>query len=951
MISPKRFASFFNFLFLLALAGSLFGVSAQNASRTGSLTNLQQSFEKPPGDSRIMVRWWWFGPSVATAELEREMRQMKEAGIGGFEVVPVYPLALDDPGHGFRNYSYLSSRFLSALRFTSVKARELGLRMDLTLASGWPYGGPGVPITQAAGALRVRAVAVKPGVIRMPLPYVGEGEKLIAVFLEQGTPKTFVPESGREIVDLREGSAQLPAGLEGPHTVLFFIAGRTGQTVKRAAVGAEGFVLNHYDRAAADHYLKTVGEPLLRAFGSNPPHAIFCDSLEVYGSDWTGDFLQEFRARRGYDLKPFLPELASGRGQDSAAVRHDWGQTLTELFNEGFVDPVERWAHAHHTLFRAQLYGTPPAILSSNARVDLPEGEGAHWKSFAPTRWASSSNHLEGRAVTSSEVWTWLHSPAFRATPLDFKAEADVHFLEGVNQLVGHGWPYSPSSAGEPGWRFYASTALDPHNPWWLVMPDLALYLQRASFMLRQGKPAHDVAIYLPTDDAWAHFSPGKASVSEAMDGLLGPHLIPKLIEAGYAFDFIDDAAVNRLGKVEKGALAVNGNPFRVVILPGVERIPVETLRKLEDFVHQGGILVATRRVPSLAPGLMSADAQTSAIRQTVARLFDGPSAPAHLVQDEEHDLGKTLEDLYSPDVTFSPASPEMGFVHRRCEFAEIYFLANTGNQPRSVQATFRIAGMQPEWWDPFTGKVQAAEVLSRSQGSTTVGLDLEPYGSRFLVFSNRKPASEAAVQPPRDLPAPIDLNSDWKVTFGNTGPSVMMDKLGSWTSDSETRFYSGEATYEKTFTVPADFIQRGLEAVLDFGRGKPIAEVHHRNPGMQAWLESPVREAAVVYLNGRRAGSVWRPPYELEVTRLLRPGENTLRIVVGNLAINEMAGSALPDYRLLNHRYGKRFQPQDMKNLQPLPAGLLGPIQMKVRGASQSRWPAELPKPRNPAP
>ena len=90
----------------------------------------------------------------------------------------------------------------------------------------------------------------------------------------------------------------------------------------------------------------------------------------------------------------------------------------------------------------------------------------------------------------------------------------------------------------------------------------------------------------------------------------------------------------------------------------------------------------------------------------------------------------------------------------------------------------------------------------------------------------------------------------------------------------------------------------------------------------MQAWLESPVREAAVVYTNEQRAGSVWRPPYSVEVTGLLHSGENMLRIMVDNLAINGMAGSALPDYRLLNSRYGVRFTPQDMNNLQALPSG-----------------------------
>ena len=98
----------------------------------------------------------------------------------------------------------------------------------------------------------------------------------------------------------------------------------------------------------------------------------------------------------------------------------------------------------HGTLFRSQSYGTPPVTLSSDALVDLPEGEGSQWRRFTATRWAASASHLYGRPVTSSETWTWLHSPVFRATPLDMKAEADLHFLQGVNQLIGHGFPYSP---------------------------------------------------------------------------------------------------------------------------------------------------------------------------------------------------------------------------------------------------------------------------------------------------------------------------------------------------------------------------------------------------------------------------------------------------------------------------------------------------------------------------
>src|SRR5262249_46876408 len=154
--------------------------------------------------------------------------------------------------------------------------------------------------------------------------------------------------------------------LEGRDEVLFFISSRTGMQVKRPAVGGEGFVLNHLERAATDHYLDTVGNRLMRAFGSTPPYAIFCDSLEVYNQDWTRDLLNEFRKRRGYDLKPYLPGLITDIGPKTAAIRHDWGKTLTELLNERFLAPMRDWSQRNRTRFRIQCYGIPPAALSSN---------------------------------------------------------------------------------------------------------------------------------------------------------------------------------------------------------------------------------------------------------------------------------------------------------------------------------------------------------------------------------------------------------------------------------------------------------------------------------------------------------------------------------------------------------------------------------------------------------
>ena len=425
--------------------------------------------------------------------------------------------------------------------------------------------------------------------------------------------------------------------------------------------------------------MKTIADPLIAACGPNTPYSVFSDSLEVYESDWTPDLLAEFRARRGYDLTPHLPELVAGTTPEAADLRYDWGRTLAELIDEHYLTPLNNWARAHNTKFRSQTYGSPAVTLSSNALVDLPEGEGSQWHGpFSFTRWATSASHVYGRPVTSSETWTWLHSPAFRATPLDMKAEADTFFLQGINQLVGHGWPYSPPSAGDPGWNFYAAAVFNDHNPWWIVMPDVTAYLTRMSYLLRQGDPANDIGVLLPEEDGQAHFSPGHVSVTDQMRSLLDPDLLPAILDAGYNLDFIDSAAIDH-----------EGIHYPVLVMPDVERLPLATYRRIQQYERDGGTVIAVKSTPSRAPGFEEGPRDSAAVAQISHDLFTSGAKNAKLVA-RPAELGAAIGAALKPDVALSPATPDVGFIHRKLPDADIYFIANTGNQPHAFNATFR---------------------------------------------------------------------------------------------------------------------------------------------------------------------------------------------------------------------------------------------------------------------
>jgi hypothetical protein len=916
----------------LALLGIGLAVCQLVAAQTDvSLAEQHRLFADPPDSSRIMMRWWWFGLAATKPELTRELEQMKAAGIGGVEIANLYPLALDDPSTGFKNTPYLSPEHLEALHFAAQEGRRLALRVDVTLCSGWPFGGGHIPVTESAGKLRVESHSVESGAASARAPFVDAGEEWIAGFL--------LPDPATQ--EAIAHAEQLAAPVSGwysfspspqPRTLITFLSSRTGMMVKRPSVGAGGFVLDHYDRAATEEHLRAVGDRLLSAFGDQPPYAVFSDSLEVYASDWSPALLAEFQRRRGYDLRPHLLALVMDAGPETAAIRRDWGRTLTEMVDENFLKPVEDWAQQHGTKFRSQTYGFPPVTLWSNRLEDLPEGEGKAtfnmWREFSDTRWAASAGHLLHRPVISSETWTWLHSPAFRATPLDMKAEADLHFLQGINQLVGHGWPYSPESAGEPGWRMYAAAALNEHNPWFFAMPELTRYLQRVSYALRLGEPANDVALLLPNDDVWASFSAGlqkrqsptsptgfdesgsNVTIDESMDKFLGKRVIAQVLDAGFNLDFIDADAIDAVGI-----------PYRVLILPAIDRLPVSTYEKILSFAQHGGIVIATRRKPATAPGFIHAEQDSARLGEISQALFNGALPSAKFIEDEST-LGAALTSYTAPDLKLSPATPEIGFIHRKLNGGNLYFVANTSNEHKHATAQFRDTAAHAEVWDAFSGQV------SGLPDPRKIELDLEPYESQLIFLSDT--ATTAPTRQKQSEKLEVDLSRQWKVTFGDTGLGMEMDHLSSWSDNTKTRFFSGLATYEKSFDLPLKSVRRETNYLLDFGPGtpEPLPSPPGRN-NMRAYLVAPIREAAQVYVNGKLAGAVWRPPYRLDVTQFVREGKNDLRVVVGNTAINTLAGRSLPDYRLLWDRYGTLFVPQDMENLVPLPSGILGPVKL----------------------
>jgi hypothetical protein len=471
-------------------------------------------------------------------------------------------------------------------------------------------------------------------------------------------------------------------------------------------------------------------------------------------------------------------------------------------------------------------------------------------------------------------------------------------------------------------------------------MPDVNRYLARTSNLLRQGTPANDIALYLPEEDAFTGMNPRNLQmVASGGRGLLNTivsPLVPRLLDAGYGFDGIDSGLLAARGKVDGATLAFGDVSYRVVVLPAMKRITPAAFRTLEQFANAGGILIAVDSAPSSAPGYQPNADEQKVVQEISARLFSGPGAKGLLIPADQ--LAETLSRKLSPDVAFAEPQQSVGFVHRRVGDSDVYFIANTSNQPVTTTAVVRATGPGVEWWDADTGRVTPARVIRKSDRTTSVAIELPPFGAQFLVLSARV-SGAAANASTSTAGQSIDLSADWDVSFRNASPepspaATHYATLVSWTEKPDTKYFSGVANYVKQIDVPASMLKPGTAQVLDFGTGEATT-VAGGSMGMRANFQPPIGDAAVIYINGKRAGSLWCPPYRLDVTGLLREGSNAIRVEVANRAVNFMADREhhpLPNYSALNANRelgGNRFQPQDLDRIQTTPSGLLGRVQL----------------------
>jgi hypothetical protein len=973
--------------------GRLFAATSGAPSDAG-YESLKTAFTQPGSDSHNWTRWWWFGPNANEKGIAYELEQMRKQGLGGVEMQWMTPLELEG------NFDFLSDRWSQLVKFTVQKAKELGLRVDFTLGTGWPYGGPWIPIELGSQCIKMTMEdAASDYGARIP-GELGEHEKLIGLFAAQtlGSDDVLDPST---LQDLRPflrytdpnfwAVVRPPIGWSAPPgnwKVISLKQMPTRQAVRTAALGDEGYVLNHFSRQALDRHLEVCGGGFKKAIGDEfgrTVRAVFCDSFEIHlpmhTLYWTDDFLEEFKKRQGYDVQPHLPAMWFNVGDKTARIRHDYIQVLSQLIIDNFFVPLREWCEENHLMSRVQSHGSVAELLEGYGVNSIPEGEQVTTgepQVSVHRKHASSAAHIYGKPMVSAESFTFIAAPgypdSYRYTSnLELmKSVLDPSLRDGYQQIVNHGYSYNdPDERTEPFIEMYASAVIRHTEPWWQYYNQFTSYIGRCCSLLSQGHFVGDLAILSPIRDAWCKATVPRELFWSPDATIQWGNLARLIVHSGYDFNFVNDQVIVERSKLENGKLMIGKMAHSILVLPNMTYIPVSTLERVKEFCHTGGIVVAIGRVPEFATGFESYREHDQQIQTTVHEMFGEIGPKEGIVRRpvgtgeaiflrSASDLPKVLRTIMPPDFELAEPSESLLHLHRRLGDTDVYFVANNSLAALENAATFRVGKKIPDLWNTETGECRPAPVYSLEKQGVRIPLRLNPNESVFYVFREAAephhvvetnadeiqadgqkvtchmadngicyirasaPGGEIHRQQSqiKDLPAPLEITGDWRVTFeAYKFPKLVkqMPVLQSWIDNDDTRHFSGTARYELEFEIPASFLLKGRKLMLDLGI---------------------VDDASKVFVNGHAAGVTWKRPHQHDVTQWITPGKNFLEVRVSNRLINAVAGMKKPEwvekviekYGNYNERrawYDTNVAEYGAENL--LPAGLLGPVRLVV--------------------
>jgi len=964
------------------------------ASTPTGYASLRHAFENPPIQNRDWTRWWWMGPEATEAGIDYELEQMKKQGLAGVELAWLSPVEAEG------NSAFLSDRWAELTRHTVEKAGQLGMRVDFTLGTGWPYGGPWIPIELGSKCItRTVDEVIGPDKYGVKIPGdIGEHEKLVGLFAARtlGSDEVLDP---RTIVDLRPylrytdpnywAVVRQAVGWEVPAgrwKIIAFKQAPTRQAVRGAALGGEGLVIDHLSKASLQRHLEVVGGAFKKIAGDQfgkTVRGIFCDSFEIHiplqSYFWTDDYLHEFKKRKGYDLAPLLPALWYDVGEKTPHLRHDFVHVLSQMIIDNFFVPLREWCEQNSLISRVQSHGSIGELLQSYASNTIGEGEQVTLREpqiSIHRKNATSAAHIYGKPLTSAESFTFLSAPGYPSSYRYvvnmelMKSVLDPSLRDGYQEIVNCGYTYNdPDDSTEPFHEMFAVSVIRHTEPWWQYYHHFSSYIDRCCSLLSQGRFVGDIAVLSPIPDAWSKSGPSTEMYWQPETSINWGEIAPLIVRHGFDFNIINDQVLTERSSLENGKLVIEKMDPSVLILPRMTYLSLQSVERVRDFCHAGGVVIAIERLPQFSTGYTGYEENDASLQNIVTEMFG--TIPIHdsIVRSKfgqgaavlirsEAELPKILREHLQPDFELEKASESVLHLHRRGQDFDVYFVTNTSEFYQENSALFRTDRKAVELWDAETGESRpVANYVLESRG-VRVPFRLKPYESVFYIFKDsHEPAhivetnadeaflvgerkvicttadngtlyirTGGAARPGRkevlvtDLPAPLEISGDWLVTFQAYRFDKLVKKMAvlhSWSDDADTRKFSGTARYELEFDVPPGLLEIARRVTLDLGT---------------------VADASKVWLNSIAAGVTWKRPHLHEVSKLVKPGKNFIEVRVSNRLINSVSGLTRPEsaekviekfgkynerqqwYQIMSREYGAEKLP---------PAGLIGPVKL----------------------
>lgn len=741
------------------------------SARLENATEIEKGFLDPPESARPWVYWFWLNGNITREGITADLEAMKRVGIGGVLIMEV------DQGAPLGPVDFMGPRWREMFKHVVAEAGRLGLEVNMNNDAGWNgSGGPWIKPeesmqkvvwseTAVAGPQSFEAKLPQPetvagyyrdiAVLAVPTPgdYRIENIKAKACYDigHVGPPATaeLPPEMiirRDRIVDLAERiDAQGRLAWDAPAgnwTVLRFGHTSTGVQNAPAPASGRGLECDKLSREGVEANFNGMMAKLIAAVGPAAGKALAAthvDSWENGAQNWTARMREEFRARRGYDLLPFLPAM-TGRVVDSLEISErflwDLRQTISEMVVDYYAGHLRELARQHGLRFTIEAYGSPCDNLPYAGRCDEPMGE--FWiggGAIETCRGMASAAHIYGLPIVGAEAFTAGDAERWREHPASIKALGDRAFCEGINRFVFHRYALQPWEDREPGmtmgpWGIHYERT----QTWWEQTPAWHEYLARCQYLLRQGLFVADICYLQPETS---------------------PQGFQEHDRHGYNWDQCTAEVVLSRMTVREGRITLpDGMSYRLLVLPNVRSMTPGLVAKIGELVKAGATVVGPRplRSPSLS-GHPECDREVE--RLATAIWGDGPGDKAG-----EHRFGQgrvvwglspgqvLARSGVQPDFT---SRQRLRFIHRATEGTDLYFVSNPQPHELTSVATFRVSGKTPELWWPDTGRMERAAMYQEQDGRTSVLLPLGPSGSVFVAFREKGTSSDSLAAVSRD--------------------------------------------------------------------------------------------------------------------------------------------------------------------------------------------------------